>query len=922
MSIITRNKTDDVVPSSSPSTSGQLRYLLRRKTNQHWTEQLVHETLKPATRKRKVKPNYSMVPIPSSENKPEEMGAFISSSLVNQEENKATSEAVEQQQPASTPSSKAAAGTNKLITASINTEVALASSECINEPMALDSPSEAAAEEKMIGSQRPASSSSEEEEEPMALDLSVRQVTDEEKENIDPMIDAEEAAEPANEVADPTPEQSATCSLPFKKRRIEEAEPKKMEVESNWKLPNGLIVTFIKATPRQAAIASQEEEPEGGKAAVREKEAVVTAENAAALCPQAELQEAADVSDALVPPGEEKANGKEEEDVTIHNKIKHQLPKLIEKIHQQQPLLSPEGKQQQHESSQQDDDSSSADQQQIPWHLYKEKNPSHRHIKQQQQWVWASRCEAARQQQLEARSPASAAAPRVAGSLSDPRLVFQVKFPQQQQQQQPLIQQPQPHHHHHASIQQQQIPATVQQQQHHQQQQPHQLQLRYQTLTQQLQQHPGSFHHQQPASMQQSTTIQRAASINEQQQLSKHQPPQQQQSLLSPLASQLPSSKIQQQQFPAQPISLQQQLNKFFQQQQQQQASSGQQHQHQQHQHQPPQVNAVTSFQQLIPMPQFSLPKVITSLQPGQMQEIIIAFPLQFLTKLGWNSELEKTLRLGNAKVDAPDASEKTATIYAIESQNHQGLDLLLKAGANPNQADAMGDSLLAIAAKKGDMISLEIISKFSPNYLQENILGEIPILGAVQSRNPEAVNKIWNLMANDTAIISHRTRFGGSFAHYCAAYADVGGLRRLARVVAGRNTALLAPLSKTKQTPLHVACTRDSYACVEQLIRMSPLQLRCVDENMMNPVHHVNNTEALMAIENYYPLELTTVNPLDGASLIHYAAARGNVEVIVYLLKRNRSGPAKDGEKRKWDDIASSQVRDKVAAQLAMTRV
>ena len=41
---------------------------------------------------------------------------------------------------------------------------------------------------------------------------------------------------------------------------------------------------------------------------------------------------------------------------------------------------------------------------------------------------------------------------------------------------------------------------------------------------------------------------------------------------------------------------------------------------------------------------------------------------------------------------DAPDASEKTATIYAIESQNHQGLDLLLKAGANPNQTDAIGD--------------------------------------------------------------------------------------------------------------------------------------------------------------------------------------------------------------------------------------
>ena len=58
-------------------------------------------------------------------------------------------------------------------------------------------------------------------------------------------------------------------------------------------------------------------------------------------------------------------------------------------------------------------------------------------------------------------------------------------------------------------------------------------------------------------------------------------------------------------------------------------------------------------------------------------------------------------------KLDAPDASEKTATIYAIESQNHQGIDLLLKAGANPNQADAIGDSLVAIAANKGFVLLL-----------------------------------------------------------------------------------------------------------------------------------------------------------------------------------------------------------------------
>ena len=188
--------------------------------------------------------------------------------------------------------------------------------------MELDSPSEDITEEEMIASQLPVTGGSEEEDEPMTLDLSIRKVTDEEKENIDPMVDVDDEAEIASEADDHTPEHSPMCSPPFKKRRVEEAEPNETEVETNWKLPNGLVVTFIKAAPPPETKNKEEkkEDQEGRKVAVSEKKSALTTENAAALWfPTAEVRKAAD-SEALVPPGEEKATkeeGKEKEDVTV-----------------------------------------------------------------------------------------------------------------------------------------------------------------------------------------------------------------------------------------------------------------------------------------------------------------------------------------------------------------------------------------------------------------------------------------------------------------------------------------------------------------------------------------------------------------------------------------------------------------------------
>jgi ankyrin repeat protein len=170
--------------------------------------------------------------------------------------------------------------------------------------------------------------------------------------------------------------------------------------------------------------------------------------------------------------------------------------------------------------------------------------------------------------------------------------------------------------------------------------------------------------------------------------------------------------------------------------------------------------------------------------------------------------------------------------------------------------------------------------------------------------------------MNNDSVILNSRNKFGSGLAHYLAGYGDVVGLRRMAQ--ATNNPTLLAPLNQAHQTPLHIAATGNSYACVEHLIRVWPLQLRCVDVNMKNPIHLVNNTEALMAFEAYFPLELTTINAIDGSSLVHYAAERGNAEVIAYLLKRGHQvNTLKNFKGETWDSIATSKTRDRVTALL-----
>jgi len=294
----------------------------------------------------------------------------------------------------------------------------------------------------------------------------------------------------------------------------------------------------------------------------------------------------------------------------------------------------------------------------------------------------------------------------------------------------------------------------------------------------------------------------------------------------------------------------------------------------------------------------------------------IVTFPLQHLTRQGSYAELEKALKLGGLIIDIRDEANKTATMWAIELQRHMALDLLLREGADVNQQNALGDTLMHTCAKKGDYLGLSILKRYRPNFYKTNILGEVPMFSAMQSRDPEVTQRVWEYSEDIPFILNHRAKGGYGLMHYCAVYGDTTMIRRICRHA--KDAYQIVPMAESLTTPLHVAATKNNFACVETLIGSWPAQTRMMDSKGRVPIHYATNIEALAAFESYNCHELTLTNIKDGCSLAHYAAERGNAAVLAYLTRKiSNIVNLKNLKGKTWLEIASPDTRARVNAIL-----
>jgi ankyrin repeat protein len=309
---------------------------------------------------------------------------------------------------------------------------------------------------------------------------------------------------------------------------------------------------------------------------------------------------------------------------------------------------------------------------------------------------------------------------------------------------------------------------------------------------------------------------------------------------------------------------------------------------------------------------QIAFPIKNVPLNPITSYDPFICYPLHTLVGNNNLLELERLLKLGGLPIDAMDPTRRTPIRVAIEKKNYKCLELLLRYHADINQADSFGDTLVHSVAREGDLIAMDILIRFNPNLLIKNILGELPIFSSFYSNNKEIGQLLWRLTESKNYLIEHRTFSNFSLLHYAAAYSD----ELMIRTIMSHLHVLtqVPPLSTTLLTPLHVAASKNSYACIDLLLKLWPFQTRFANIEGKFPIHMVENIDALKAFEDFNQKEVEIKDNKEGNRLIHFAARKGLVLLIAYILNKypgmwsiiNMRG-------ENWYSIANSKTRDDV---------
>jgi ankyrin repeat protein len=132
-------------------------------------------------------------------------------------------------------------------------------------------------------------------------------------------------------------------------------------------------------------------------------------------------------------------------------------------------------------------------------------------------------------------------------------------------------------------------------------------------------------------------------------------------------------------------------------------------------------------------------------------------------TALHWAVEYDDLeavdlLLKAGAQVDAADRYAMTPLFYAVSNGNASISARLLAAGANPNRSGQAGDTLLMIAARGGSIDILQaLLEKGASVNATDEVAQETPLMWAVRANNVKAVK----ILLDRGAGVNARTRAG-----------------------------------------------------------------------------------------------------------------------------------------------------------------
>ena len=263
------------------------------------------------------------------------------------------------------------------------------------------------------------------------------------------------------------------------------------------------------------------------------------------------------------------------------------------------------------------------------------------------------------------------------------------------------------------------------------------------------------------------------------------------------------------------------------------------------------------------------------------------ARPVSSAASKGYN-EIVRTLLRYKAAVNIEDDTRKSPLHHAAENGRYHVAQTLLKNGANVDAPDNKRNTPLHSAAKAGRVGIIELLKTYEADVEACSRTKETPLHLAIKS--PKAVEALLNANADRTATeIFGQTPLHLATRWKCYESADL--LRWAADIDAKDDDG---------KPPLYYAISQQDLTMVKLLCKDRP-SLRDSQDRMHSALQWAVQQSALDVLAFLLSISSESVNKLDkyGCGMIHEAAEKESLEILILLLESGADVNLPDGSKR-----------------------
>ena len=214
------------------------------------------------------------------------------------------------------------------------------------------------------------------------------------------------------------------------------------------------------------------------------------------------------------------------------------------------------------------------------------------------------------------------------------------------------------------------------------------------------------------------------------------------------------------------------------------------------------------------------------------------------------------------------DCNGCTALFYAVTLGHVSSVDLLLRAGAQPNKQDRKGRTASHCGAAKGMLESLRLMHKFKADLWIPNVRGDLALHESIQSSKKDVVSWLLSLRPNHINVPNHD---GRCIIHIAALNNDIEMCKMLID-----HAAFVNPIMRNARgqllTPLDAALHRGNKGCAKYLqLHGGVAASKLTDRNaLQKALSKAINESQLQIVDQAY--DISERNELENGKTVRFS--------------------------------------------------